>query len=292
MTGIAMGIVLAAAFLHATWNYLAKCSQNKLAFIWWFILCALVFYLPMFLYYFPKTPINTEGWLFVLATGVIHFFYFWFLGTAYEKGDLSLVYPLARGSGPLLVPFLALMLIKEDITLTGGVGIALIVLGIYLSHLHSFTLSSFAEPFRSITKGGSSWALFTGLTIAAYSLIDKIGVGLVYPPVYIYFMLLLSWVFLTPLVLHHSQGPYTPGMADEQDLHHGGGLDRAGRLPDDPLCLNHGQGELCGGRARGEHCFFGAVRGVSPEGNPRRPENLRRRHDSPGSGVYRHEQVR
>ena len=206
MTGIAMGIVLAAAFLHATWNYLAKCSQNKLAFIWWFILCALVFYLPMFLYYFPKTPINTEGWLFVLATGVIHFFYFWFLGTAYEKGDLSLVYPLARGSGPLLVPFLALMLIKEDITLTGGAGIALIVLGIYLSHLHSFTLSSFAEPFRSITKGGSSWALFTGLTIAAYSLIDKIGVGLVYPPVYIYFMLLLSWLFLTPLVFHHSQG--------------------------------------------------------------------------------------
>lgn len=206
MTGIAMGIVLTAAFLHATWNYLAKCSQNKLAFIWWFILSALVFYLPMFLYYLPRTPINTEGWLFILATGVVHFFYFWFLGTAYEKGDLSLVYPLARGSGPLLVPFLALILINEDIALSGGAGIALIVLGIYLSHLRSFSLNSFADPFRAVAMGGSSWALCTGLTIAAYSLVDKIGVGLVYPPVYIYFMLLLSWIFLTPLVFHQSQG--------------------------------------------------------------------------------------
>jgi uncharacterized membrane protein len=57
------------------------------------------------------------------------------------------------------------------------------------------------EPFRALRGGASLWALFTGLTIACYSLVDKVGVGLVYPPVYIYLMLLITWLVLTPWVL-------------------------------------------------------------------------------------------
>ncbi len=123
------------------------------------------------------------------------------MGGAYQRGDLSLVYPLARGSGPLFVPILAVILLREEISLLGVIGILLIIGGIYCVHLRSFSRSAFLEPFRALRGGASLWALFTGLAIAFYSLVDKVGVGLVYPPVYIYLMLLITWLMITPWIL-------------------------------------------------------------------------------------------
>jgi uncharacterized membrane protein len=114
---------------------------------------------------------------------------------------VPLVYPLARGSGPLFVPMLAVVLLGEEIALLGGIGILFIIGGIYCVHLRSFTSAAFLEPFRALRGGASLWALFTGLAIAFYSLVDKVGVGLVYPPVYIYVMMLITWLVITPWVL-------------------------------------------------------------------------------------------
>lgn len=201
MSGLVLGIVLTAAFLHAGWNYLTKKSQRKIVFIWWFLLVGLVFYFPMFLYYWPQTSISLMGWYCVAATSLLHALYFWFLGGAYERGDLSLVYPLARGSGPLFVPFLAVGLIHEQLSPLGILGIALVIVGIYVIHLPSFSGKSFLEPFLALRGGASVWALCTGGTIAGYSLVDKVGVGVVYPPVYIYLMLVGTWLLLSPYVL-------------------------------------------------------------------------------------------
>ena len=201
MSGIAMAIVLTAAFLHAGWNYLLKKSQGRIVFIWWFLLLAAILYFPMFFYFWPKTTIPPLGWSCVVASGLLHGLYFWFLGGAYQRGDLSLVYPIARGSGPLFVPFLAVGLIHERIFLFGILGIAMVILGIYVIHLPSFSAQSFLEPFLAFRGGASLWALYTGGTIAAYSLVDKVGVSIVYPPVYIYLMLVLACLFLSPYVL-------------------------------------------------------------------------------------------
>jgi drug/metabolite transporter (DMT)-like permease len=201
MSGLAFGIVLTAAFLHAGWNYLLKKSQKKIVFTWWFLLVALVLYFPMFVYFWPKTIICAQGWACIFSTGLLHFLYFWFMGGAYERGDLSLVYPLSRGSGPLFVPFFAVFFIHEQLSLPGMLGIALVVFGIYVIHLPSFSGQSFLEPFLAIRGGGSLWALCTGGTISAYSLVDKVGVGLVHPPVYIYLMFVITWLLLSPYVL-------------------------------------------------------------------------------------------
>ena len=197
MSGLALGIVLTAALLHAGWNYLTKKSERKIVFIWWFLLIAIILYFPMFLYLWPRTAISSSGWGFVFATGLLHTLYFWFMGGAYERGDLSLVYPLSRGSGPLFVPFLAVGLIHEQLSFFGILGIAFVVIGIYVIHLRSFSGQSFLEPFRAVGGSASIWALCTGGTIAAYSLVDKVGVSLVYPPVYIYLMLAISWFLLS-----------------------------------------------------------------------------------------------
>ena len=206
MSGIALSIVLASAFLHAGWNYLLKKSERKIVFIWWFLLVSAILYLPVFLFYYPEISIPPAGWLCIVATGIIHGVYFWCMGGAYQRGDLSLVYPLARGSGPLFVPILAVILLKEEISPLGMMGIALIIGGIYCVHLRSFSGSAFLEPFRALRGGASLWALFTGLAIAFYSLVDKVGVGLVFPPVYIYLMLLITWLIITPWILIRERG--------------------------------------------------------------------------------------
>ncbi len=201
MSGIALGIVLVAAFLHAGWNFLAKKSQNKIVFIWWFLLIAIIGYFPMFVYFWSGIRISALGWIYIVVTGVLHAFYFWFMGRAYERGDLSLVYPLSRGSGPLFVPILAVILMQEQLFLPGIVGISLVIIGIYIIHLRSFSIQSVVEPFLAMRGSASIWALCTGGTIAAYSLVDKVGVSIVYPPVYIYLMFVISLVLLTPYVL-------------------------------------------------------------------------------------------
>jgi drug/metabolite transporter (DMT)-like permease len=201
MTPLAMVIVLTAAFLHAGWNYLAKKSLNKIVFIWWFVLAAVVFYFPMFLYFRLDTHITWQGWVCIGVTGVVHTLYFLFLGTAYERGDLSLVYPLSRGSGPLFVPILAFFFIQETVSVLGAWGILLVVLGLFVVHLRSFSMRALVEPFQRGRGSGQLWALCTGGTIAAYSIVDKIGVGLVNPPVYIYLMFVINLAFLTPFVL-------------------------------------------------------------------------------------------
>jgi len=206
MSGLALVIVIVAALFHASWNFLAKRSKKKMAFIWWFLLIAIIGYLPMFLYFWPRFSVSPAGWICIGATGILHALYFWFMGGAYERGDLSLVYPLSRGSGPLFVPILAIIFLQEQLSLAGIAGIALVIAGIYIIHLSSFSVTSFFEPFRAFRGSASLWALCTGGTIAGYSLVDKVGIGLVYPPVYIYLMFVISLLLLSPYVLLKERG--------------------------------------------------------------------------------------
>ena len=200
MSGTALALVLTAALMHAFWNYLAKKSRHKIAFIWWFILFAVIFYFPMFWYFLADAQISAKGWACMVATGILHTFYFFFVGSSYEQGDLSVVYPLARGFGPFWVPILAVVFLREQLSLTGIAGIGLVVAGIYVIHLKSFSVKAVFEPFRAIRQPGSTWALLTGCTIAAYSLVDKVGIQSVQPPVYIYFIFFIPLLLLTPYV--------------------------------------------------------------------------------------------
>ncbi|MDI7261023.1 MAG: SMR family transporter [Thermodesulfobacteriota bacterium] len=154
----------------------------------------------MFLYFLSLTNISPVGWGCVFVTSILHALYFWFLGEAYELGDLSVVYPLARGIGTLLVPFLAVSLIKEQLSALGILGITLIISGILL-HLSFFPRRKFLLPFLALRGRAFCWALGTGGSIASYSLVDKIGVNNVYPPVYVYLMFVGAWFILTPYIL-------------------------------------------------------------------------------------------
>ncbi|MEJ2288696.1 MAG: hypothetical protein P8Y02_08640 [Deinococcales bacterium] len=104
MTLLALALVLAAAFLHATWNLLAKRAQGAAEFVWLFATLTLVAYAPAVVAYLLIAHPVVRGVqvLFAAVSSVIHVGYFVTLQRGYRAGDLSLVYPLARGSGPAL----------------------------------------------------------------------------------------------------------------------------------------------------------------------------------------------
>ena len=191
--------VLLSAVLHATWNFVARRNAGDLTVFWWSLWISCLLLLPFVggLAAGQGIPefiaMLESGWVYVLATGVIHTFYFLLLGRAYEHGEISLVYPIARGSGIGLTGFLGWLLLGESLTPFGVAGIALICVGIMAMGL------SVLRSAKGARHGFVS-ALGVGATIVSYSLVDKVGGGIVHPVVCIFGMFMLSAVFATPVV--------------------------------------------------------------------------------------------
>ncbi|MHB0871497.1 MAG: EamA family transporter [Chloroflexota bacterium] len=204
MTTLALTLVVASALMHSIWNLLYKRAKDKPAFAWLFGLAAVAIYFPPFLLLVGQQAIPREGWYLVAVSGVIHTLYFAFLGRGYSVGDLSLVYPLARGAGPLLVPIWAVTFLGERLSTSGVVGILAVVSGIYLLHLRELSWRGLLLPLRSVRTRPTQIALFSGLLISLYTVVDKLGVGYLQPLVYMYLWTLLYSLLYGPYVLRTS----------------------------------------------------------------------------------------
>ena len=104
MNALPLGLMLLSALFHATWNLLLKRSDNQEAFVWGIVVSGSVMFVPLGIVLFWLYPIDPPGYLFALVSTGFQSFYFVMLGRAYSKGDLSLIYPVARGIGPMLDP--------------------------------------------------------------------------------------------------------------------------------------------------------------------------------------------
>ena len=157
--------------------------------------------IPLGVALFWFNPFSHPGWAFVLATVALHILYFVLLGRSYALGDLSLVYPIARGIGPMLVPILAVVILSESVAGLAIAGIVTIVFGIYtVSWSGNFGIF-IQDPLNILKNSGTRYAIFTGLAIASYALIDKRGVDHVQPFLYMYLMMLGSALGLAPYIL-------------------------------------------------------------------------------------------
>jgi uncharacterized membrane protein len=190
-------LVIFSAFCHATWNFAARKAAGNLMAIWlglW-IGCAVI--LPVaigvIIYSGVHATVQLTGIVCIIATGLIHSVYFRLLAAAYEEGEISLVYPIARGSGIAFTAILAGLLLKEQLTLVGIIGIGLVCLGI---------LALGREAHQRVDdKKTTMLALCIGASIVAYSLVDKVGVGYIHPVVYIWSMFLIAGITLTPFLV-------------------------------------------------------------------------------------------
>jgi drug/metabolite transporter (DMT)-like permease len=202
ITFFALVLVLGAAVFHATWNLLAKrVGAGGAVFVWLFGLLSVFIYVPLALgvILLQEPHLGPAQLVFMFGSGALHLGYFVVLQRGYAVGDLSLVYPLARGTGPLLATVGAVILLGERPEAVTVSGILLITLGVFL-------LTREPGGFRGPGLGlGVVYGLLTGVFIAAYTLWDKHAVSaLLIPP------LLQSWAttlvtvaLLTPLAVRH-----------------------------------------------------------------------------------------
>jgi len=194
-----LGLVLGSAFMHVLWNMLVKSSRDKLVFMGWGFLFSALFYLPLFLMNLGKSPIPPLGWTLIWISGFIHIVYTITLTKAYDKGDLSLVYPLAR-SAPLFVTLWAVFFLKERLTMGGFLGILFVVVGAYIIGLRALAWRELIKPVFSLKDKPYQLALLTALLVSLYSIVDKVGVQHVYPFTFYYLMLLTRLVLYVPFV--------------------------------------------------------------------------------------------
>jgi len=183
-------LVLLSAGLHATWNLLVKRGEDTLIATWLTALVAPVVLWPLlFLTGLPPPP----AWPMLLASGIIHAAYNVTLATAYEHGDLSVVYPVARGLAPLLVGVGAPLILGESLSPVAMAAIVLVGGGVAWLGLSAWRTRASAA--------GLLWAGITAVLIATYSIVDKAGVMRSNPLAYA--VTLFGWeaFFVTPYVL-------------------------------------------------------------------------------------------
>ena len=171
-------LVLAAAFCHATWNFFVKRINGGPELIWLFSLLSVVIYLPVAVWILiveqPEfTPLSG---IFILGSAILHLGYFLLLQTGYRKGDLSLVYPIARATGPLLSTAFAVLFLGEIVTWQMGAGALIIVFGVLM-------LTGGIKPGTQKVSASLLFGLSAGTLIGSYTAWDAYAVSiLIVPP--------------------------------------------------------------------------------------------------------------
>ena len=201
MTTIAIFLVLLSALFHALWNYVAKRVDGGALFVWFFSIFETIIFLPLALYALiqQNTPMPLQAWGFIGSSAIFHVLYYVLLVNGYRVGDLSIVYPLARGIGPLLATIGAIALFSERPTIVAMIGALFVCGGV---------IGLTGDPRQLTDKGalpGVSYAILTGIAIAAYTLWDSYAMGTVQisPIIYQSGTSSVRLMLLTPYALHN-----------------------------------------------------------------------------------------
>lgn len=175
-------LVIVAGLIHALWNIAAKKAGGDVRFAGFTSVIMMLVWAPVGLY-FGWDVVPRWGWLewgFIAASGVLHVLYFITLLRGYRKADLTVVYPLARGFGPLISSGAAILLLGERVSLIGAMGIVAVVGGVFL-------IAGGPRLFRPISdhaqhlrvRKGIFYGLLTGLFIAGYTVLDGYAVKVI-----------------------------------------------------------------------------------------------------------------
>jgi drug/metabolite transporter (DMT)-like permease len=173
VTALALALILAAAFVHASWNYFLKRSGGGTVFVWLFATLSALIYAPLaaLVIWWQKPELGWVHYGLMLASAALHTAYYLLLDRGYRSGDLSVVYPLARGTGPLITIVCAVLLLQERPSAVAVAGALLIGGG---------AVALTGDP-RKLRQSGNlhavGFALLTGCMIASYTVVDKVAVA-------------------------------------------------------------------------------------------------------------------
>jgi drug/metabolite transporter (DMT)-like permease len=199
LSAVTLALIILSAIMQCTWNFFSKRSDDKQAFLWLSLAAAAVFFFVPFCVFYA--PLPALGWSIALVSGCVEALYYMLLGAAYQRGDLSLIYPVARGFAPLVIVVSAPALLGETVSSLGAAGVVVIAVGIYTLHLRSTARGDLLAPLTALRERQSQMALVIGVVIAAYSMLDKVGVSHVPPPLYAYLVFTVPAALLAPYML-------------------------------------------------------------------------------------------
>ncbi len=158
-------LILFAALLHATWNLILKSIPDSLVAIAMMNLFQSIIFIPIIFFIPLPTGIT---WYFILGSVILHNIYFINLGRSYNKDDLTLIYPIARGCAPVLITIISLIILKEKISLEGIIGILLVSAALFI-----LTAEHYKKKFNFYVFKIS---IFIAILISMYTLFDALGV--------------------------------------------------------------------------------------------------------------------
>jgi drug/metabolite transporter (DMT)-like permease len=183
-------LILLSAALHVSWNLLVKRGGDKLVTIWTLDLVPPILLWPLLFVVGVPGP---EAWSVIVVSAVVHAASTVALVEAYERADLSVAYPVARGLAPVLVAVGAALVLGERLSLAATAGVLAVSLGVVWLGLSARRVGE--------SLAGLAWAAAMAALIATYSIVDKIGVTRAHPVSYAIVFMALDSVMLTPYVL-------------------------------------------------------------------------------------------
>lgn len=175
----ALALVLLAGIIHASWNIAAKKAGGDIRFAAFTTVVNMVAWAPLGLWLAWRDVPGWGGreWLLLTASALLHCGYYLFLLRGYRKADLTVVYPLARGSGPLLSSMAALLLLGEQLSALGAAGIAGVVGGVFLiAGGPALWRRSHDPAARQRIRKGMFYGVLSGVFIAGYTVVDGYAV--------------------------------------------------------------------------------------------------------------------
>ncbi|WP_300652731.1 EamA family transporter [Hydrogenophaga sp.] len=182
MSLTALGLIVLAGLIHAGWNIAAKKAGGDARFAFFSALLMMLVWAPLG-WWVGRDDVPGWGhveWLLVLASGVLHVIYYVILLRGYRKSDLTVVYPMARGTGPLLSSLVAIVLLGEQISALGVAGVAAVVGGVFLIAGGPGLLRAAHDPVaRQRVHKGMVYGVVTGVFIASYTVVDGYAVKVV-----------------------------------------------------------------------------------------------------------------
>lgn len=187
----AFALIVAAGLIHACWNIVAKKAGGDSRFAFFTAWLMMLIWAPLG-WWVGRDVVPHWGqseWLLVLVSGLLHVLYYVVLLRGYRKADLTVVYPLARGSGPLLSSLVAIVFLGEQISSLGALGIVGVVLGVFLIAGGPGLWRARKNPQdRDRLRHGLFYGLMTGVFIASYTVVDGYGV---------------KWLLMSPILIDY-----------------------------------------------------------------------------------------
>ena len=207
----ALAMVIAAALLHALWNIVAKKTGGNRHYVLMGGLLLALFWAPVGLW-LGWNEVPRWGWIqwtFVACSGFTHLAYFKVLLKGYRVSDLTVVYPVARGTGPLITSLLAIFVMGEALTPHGALGVLCVCGGVFVVAGGPALLRAAHDPAqRARVHAGLRWGAATGVLIAVYTVLDGYSVKrlLIGPILIDYFGNLVRLPFMLPTLLRDPSG--------------------------------------------------------------------------------------